>query len=262
MNSPIASKLWEPTAQRVSGTEPVIRLEAVSVRFRVPHERIISFKEYAIRLLKRSIDYQEVQALRDINLEINRGEVLGIIGRNGAGKSTLLKVIAQVLRPSHGRVWVRGRVAPLLELGAGFHWELTGRENVFLNGTLLGFRRAEMSRMFKEIVDFAELGDFINAPLRTYSSGMIVRLGFAVATVAQPDIFLVDEVLAVGDEYFQRKCLERMEQFRQCGVTILLVTHSPQLLRSMCNRAAWLDHGTISGLGEVDDMLQRYQHTG
>jgi len=239
----------------------VICLEKVSVRFRVPHEQITSFKEYAIRFLKRNVKYQEFWALRDVSLNISGGEVFGIIGFNGAGKSTLLKVISRVLRPASGRVWVQGRVAPLLELGAGFHPELTGRENVFLNGTLLGFTRAEIRSLFREIVEFAEMSDFIDAPLRTYSTGMVLRLGFAVATAIQPDIFIIDEVLAVGDEVFQEKCLERLNRFRHAGTTILMVSHSTALVRGMCDRAAWLDHGTVKACGEVNETIAQYQQS-
>ena len=196
--------------QAFDEAETVIRLENVSVEYRAPRERITSFKEYAIRLLQRRVQHLEFKALRNVDLEVRQGEVFGILGQNGAGKSTLLKVVSRVMRPTQGRVWVRGRIAPLLELGAGFHPELNGRENVFLNGTLLGYTHAEMEALFDQIVDFAELRDFINAPLRTYSTGMAVRLGFAVATATRPDILIVDEVLAVGDEQFQEKCAARM----------------------------------------------------
>ena len=182
-----------------------------------PQERIGTFKEYMIRWLQGKVQHSTFWALRDLDLTIQRGEVFGLIGQNGAGKSTLLKIIARVLRPSRGRVWVRGRVAPLLEVGAGFHPELTGRENIYLNGAMLGFSRAEMDAKFKDIVDFAELWDFIDAPLRTYSSGMWARLGFAVATDVDPDILIVDEILSVGDEAFQRKSAERIDTFRERG---------------------------------------------
>ncbi|HMY72645.1 MAG TPA: ABC transporter ATP-binding protein, partial [Blastocatellia bacterium] len=192
----------------------VIRLEQVTVEYRAPRERIRTIKEYAIRLLQGGVKHEEFQALRNVTFDVREGEVFGVIGHNGAGKSTLLKVISRVLKPTGGRVQVRGRVAPLLELGAGFHPELSGRENIFLNGTLLGFKRAEIEAMFDDIVDFADLWEFIDAPLRTYSTGMGMRLGFAVATAARPDVLIVDEVLAVGDEHFQDKCAARMAEFR------------------------------------------------
>lgn len=239
-------------------TEAVILLENVSVVYRAPSERIKSFKEYAIRLAKRQVEHREFCALSDVNLEIRRGEVFGLIGHNGAGKSTLLKVVSRVMKPTRGRIWVKGKIAPLLELGAGFHPELSGRENIFLNGTLLGYSRAEMGRLFDSIVEFAELNDFIDAPLRTYSTGMAVRLGFAVATAMRPDILIIDEVLAVGDEQFQEKCTERIMDFRRQGTTILLVTHSSGTIERICDRAAWLDHGRLCGIGAPGDVIAQY----
>lgn len=237
----------------------VIRLEDVAVRYRVAHEHIRSLKEYAIRLLQRRVTYDEFYALNGVNLEVYAGEVFGVVGRNGAGKSTLLRVIAQVLRPTRGRIWRQGRVAPLLELGAGFHDELTGRENVFLNGALIGHTRAEMLEWFDEIVEFAELENFIDTPLRNFSSGMTARLGFAVATAAHPDILIVDEALSVGDERFQQKCTERIEEFRRNGATILLVSHSAQLVQKICDRAVWLDYGKVRLLGSADEVIAEYQ---
>lgn len=221
----------------------VLKVEDATVVYKVTRERISSLKEYVIRRIRREVVLEEFAALDGVSLDLRQGEVFGILGRNGAGKSTLLKLIARVLRPTAGRVWVKGHVAPLLEMGAGFHPELTGRENVFLYGTLLGFTRQEMEQKFDGIVDFAELWDFIDAPLRTYSTGMVTRLGFSIATDIQPDILIVDEILGVGDEAFQRKSRERMMSFREQGATVILVTHSSDLMRSMCDRAAWLEHG-------------------
>ena len=238
---------------------PVIELTNVSVRYRVPRERIFSFKEYAIRWLRRQVAYNEFWALKDVCLAVNPGEVFGIIGPNGAGKSTLLKVVARVLRPAAGRVRVRGRIAPLLELGAGFDSELTGRENIFLNGAILGHSRQDIARRLDRIVDFAGVREFINAPLRTYSSGMIVRLGFSVATDVQPEVLIVDEVLAVGDADFQRKSAERIAQFRRSGTTILMVSHSMAAVEAMCDRAAWIDHGVIRATGPARDVVAAYQ---
>lgn len=238
--------------------ETALHLEDVSVRYHVPHERYTTLKEHAIRWLQRRLRYDDFWALHNINLEARRGQVIGIIGRNGAGKSTLLKVIARVLRPTQGRVWIRGRVAPLLEFGAGFHPELSGRENVFLNGTLLGFSHAEMQSKFERIVDFAEMWDFIDAPLRTYSSGMIARLGFAVATDVEPDILIVDEILAVGDMAFQIKSLERIQGFRAAGATILLVSHNMDTVRSMCDHVIWLDRGRLVAQGSAEEVVFRY----
>lgn len=239
--------------------DTVITLENVSVRYHLPEERIGTFKEYIIRLFKRGMKYKEFWALQGVNIQVCEGEIFGIIGRNGAGKSTLLKVISRVLVPREGRVWIKGRVSPLLELGAGFHPELTGRENVFLNGTLLGHSRREVEEHLEEITNFAELGAFIDAPLRTYSSGMVARLGFAVATTWKPEILILDEVLSVGDEAFQLKCQRRMEGFRANGVTSLLVTHAMQTVQDLCTRAAWLEHGQIKAIGDPSEVINAYR---
>jgi len=239
--------------------ESVIQLDNVSVRYRLPEERIGTLKEYAIRLLQKKVRYNSFLALSDVTIAVKKGEIFGFIGRNGAGKSTLLKVISRVLVPTEGRVWIQGQVSPLLELGAGFHPELTGRENVFLNGTLLGHSRREIEDHFEEITDFAELGAFIDAPLRTYSSGMIARLGFAVATTWKPEILILDEVLSVGDEAFQLKCQKRMEGFRTNQATTLLVTHSMQTVQNLCTRAAWIDHGVIKVVGSPGEVIQAYR---
>ncbi len=248
-------KLTETAA---SDDDMVIRLENVSVVYQAPRERIKTFKEYVIRKVKRQVEHQQFNALSDVSLELRRSEVFGLIGHNGAGKSTLLKLVSRVMRPTRGRVWVKGRIAPLLELGAGFHPELSGRENIFLNGTLLGYSRAEVEKLFDGIVEFSEIGDFIDAPLRTYSTGMTGRLGFAVATATRPDILIVDEVLSVGDEQFQEKCAERITDFRQQGTTILLVTHSSELVQRICDRAAWLDHGKLCGIGQPAEIVHLY----
>jgi ABC-type polysaccharide/polyol phosphate transport system ATPase subunit len=241
---------------------PVIQLSDVAVRYRVAQERIPSFKEYAIRWVKGQLKYNDFWALQSIDLEIQRGEVFGIIGPNGAGKSTLLKVIARVLRPTRGRVRLYGRVAPLLELGAGFDAELTGRENIYLNGTLLGFTRLQMDQKFDWIVQFSGLEDFINAPLRTYSTGMYARLGFSVATAERPEILIVDEILGVGDSEFQTKSFERIQSFQASGTTILLVSHSLDRVREVCSRAMWLDRGKIISLGAADTVVSQYMEHG
>jgi ABC-2 type transport system ATP-binding protein len=245
-------------------TNPVeaVHLEAVSVRYRVPSERVRTFKEYFIRRLKGEVQMRTFWALHDVALNVYPGEVFGLVGVNGAGKSTLLKVVARVLRPTKGRVIVRGRVAPLLELGAGFHPELTGKENIFLNGALLGFSNHEMRQKYDRIVEFAELGEFINAPIRTYSSGMYARLGFSVATASEPDVLIVDEVLSVGDEAFQQKCAARIEAFRLHGAAILLVSHSMDSIQAMCQRAAWLDHGALKAIGEPAQVIRAYRERG
>ena len=239
--------------------QPIIQLENVSVSYRLPSERIGTFKEYAIRKLQRKIKITKFWALTDITLHVNKGEVFGLIGNNGAGKSTMLKVISKVLKPTKGRVVVYGKIAPLLELGAGFHPELSGRENVFLNGALLGYSRSEMESVFDEIVEFSELDQFINSPVRTYSSGMFARLGFAVATAHMPEILILDEILSVGDEAFQRKCNLRMKNFQQAGTTVLMVSHALNMLEGMCNRIAWIDHGKMQKIGEPEEVIAAYR---
>jgi ABC-type polysaccharide/polyol phosphate transport system, ATPase component len=240
---------------------PVILLNNISVKYRAPEENIGSFKEYAIQMLKRNVQYREFMALNHIDLDVDEGEILGIIGRNGAGKSTLLKVISRVLIPTEGRVRIRGMVSPLLELGAGFHPELTGRENIFLNGTLLGHSRNEIKSRLHEIIEFAELGDFIDSPLRMYSSGMVARLGFAVSTTWQPEILILDEILSVGDEAFRHKCQLRMEKFKDEGTTTLLVTHDSVTVETLCSRAIWLDHGQIKAMGPAKEVVARYHQS-
>jgi ABC-2 type transport system ATP-binding protein/lipopolysaccharide transport system ATP-binding protein len=257
----MTSEKKEAFIPKPDSTYDSIQLENVGVRYRAPSERISSIKEYMIRWAQRKIDHRNFWALDDVNLTVPQGESLGLIGHNGAGKSTMLKLIARVLRPTTGRVIVRGHIAPLLEFGAGFHNELTGRENVFLNGALLGFTRKEMEEKFERIVDFAELWDFIDAPMRTYSSGMWARLGFAVATDVKPDILIIDEVLSVGDESFQRKSFQRMQEFRDQGATLLFVSHSMHMVEQMCRRAAWLDHGHLMMVGETDEVIEAYRES-
>jgi ABC-2 type transport system ATP-binding protein len=259
MSSPTESDVIESLAPVPASEEAVIRLEEVCVRYRLPRERIVSIKDYAIRRVKGKVRFDEFWALQDITFEIRKGETVGIVGHNGAGKTTLLKLVAGVLRPTRGRVWVKGRVAPLLELGAGFDTEMTGRENVFLNATLLGFREAEVAQRLDRIVDFAGVRDFIDMPLRTYSTGMLARLGFAIATDVQPDILIVDEVLAVGDEEFQRKSKARLRELRRRGDAILLVSHDLDSIRRQCHRALWLDHGRLRMVGCPDDVVEAYR---
>jgi ABC-2 type transport system ATP-binding protein len=241
--------------------DPVIKIENVGLCYDVPREQIGTFKEFAIRRVKGKIVNEKFWALKNVSFTVNRGEVFGIVGRNGAGKSTLLKMVARVLRPTVGRIWVNGRVAPLLSVGAGFHHELTGRENIFLNGTLLGFSHREMQRKFDSIVEFSELADFIEMPLRTYSSGMVARLGFALASDSKPAILIVDEVLTVGDEAFQAKCYERIENYQAQGTTTLLVTHSSERIRRMCHRVAWLHKGELKMVGPMEAVINRYIET-
>lgn len=246
----------------VSGSDEEfsVRLTDVGVRYRIPTERVSSLKEQAIRkITRRSVGHSDFWALRSLSLDVRQGEAVGLIGSNGAGKSTLLKVIARVQKPTTGRVVVRGRISPLIELGAGFHPELTGRENVFINGAMLGFSRRQMERKFDGIVEFSGLANFIDSPLRTYSSGMTARLGFAIAADVDPDILIIDEALAVGDESFQKKCLDRMNGFRQSGVTIFYVTHSLDSIASLCPRSVWLDGGRLRAVGPTERVVEAYR---
>jgi len=236
-----------------------IQLNNVTVRFRIPHEKIPTLQEYAIRWLKRrSVSFTDFNALNNVSFSIKQGETVGIIGANGAGKSTLLKVISRVIRPTHGRVFLRGRIAPLLELGAGFDYEMTGRENIFLNGAVLGFSRKDTASRLDRIVEFSGISEFIDAPIRTYSSGMVARLGFAVATDVQPDILIIDEILAVGDADFQKKSAARILQYHNDGSTILLVSHNQVSIKNLCNRVIWLEHGSVKMAGRVDDIVEKY----
>ncbi len=249
-----------PTVSDAAEAEPpIVTLQNVSVRYRLPRDPVHSMKDFAIRWMKRKIVYDYFSALNDVTLEVKRREVVGIIGHNGAGKSTLLKLIARVLMPTEGRVTVRGRVAPLLELGAGFDREMTGRENIYLNGAVLGFRRADMEERFDRIVDFAGVREFIDMPLRTYSSGMVARLGFAVATDIPPGILIVDEVLSVGDASFTKQAEQRIRDLHGQSDAVLMVSHSLGLMREMCHRIAWLDHGRLRAIGPADDVVDQYE---
>jgi ABC-2 type transport system ATP-binding protein len=240
------------------GQSPMVELQAVGVRYRVPRGGVRSIKEYLLQAVRGQLRFDDFWALEDVNLSVARGERLGVIGRNGAGKSTLLQVIAGVLAPTSGAALVRGRVAPLLQLGAGFDPELSGRENVFLNGTLLGMRRAQIKAHFDAIVDFAELEAFIDAPLRTYSTGMAARLGFAVAAETQPDVLLLDEVLSVGDEAFQEKCVRRLREFTDFGTTMIIVTHSAEFVVRECTRAIWIHDKRVADDGQPQDVVDAY----
>ncbi len=239
--------------------EPAIELSGVSVRYRIASEAVHSLKEYAIRKLRGRIDHGQLLALRDISFVVRPGERVGIIGPNGAGKSTLFRVIARVRKPSDGRVVVRGQVAPLLELGLGFHGELTGRENVVLHGTLMGRSRREMVERMDRIAEFAELEAFLDTPIRNYSTGMTARLAFAAATDVDPDVLLVDEALAVGDERFRAKCHARMAGFCDRGRTFLLVSHLLDEVRETCTRALWLAEGQVVRDGQAIEVVEAYQ---
>jgi len=240
-------------------SDAVVRLDDVGVRYRMVIDKGLSLKELIVRRHRRRI--AEYEALCGVDLEIRRGETIGIIGSNGAGKTTLLRLIARVLYPTSGRIRVRGTVAPLIDLFGVLHHELTGRENAYLTGALLGLRRREMQKRIESIADFAGIGDFFDAPLRTYSAGMMVRLAFATATSVDADILLIDEALAVGDAAFQRKSGARIDGFRRSGVTCVVVSHDVHHLLEMCDRIVWLDRGRVIDVGQSAHIVQRYLAT-
>ncbi len=237
----------------------MVKVENVSMRFVMANDRISSIKEFITAFLKKKLKFKEFWALKDVSFEVNKGEVVGIVGRNGAGKSTILKVISGILKPTTGNVERKGNVVPMLELGSGFDYDLTGRENVFLNGAILGYSEEFLNQKYDEILEFSELGEFINIPIRNYSSGMLMRLAFSIATVVQPEILIVDEILAVGDENFQRKSKARMLELMTGGTTVLFVSHSLEQIREMCDRVVWLDSGTVKMVGPAQEVCDAYQ---
>lgn len=242
--------------------EYIIRVENVSMMFNKSSERVDSIKEYVIKLLKRQLMFEEFWALKDVSFCVERGEAVGLVGLNGAGKSTLLKLIAGVLKPTKGIIQVGGSVAPLIELGAGFDPDLSARENVYLNGAVLGCSRKSMREKFDEIIDFAELWNFLDIPIKNYSSGMQARLGFAIATATIPEILILDEVLGVGDYKFQRKCQERINEIIETGATVLFVSHEIDQIKKICSRAIWLDRGGIVLDGNAEEVCSQYMKQG
>ena len=239
--------------------EVVIRVKNASVRFNIAGEKVDNLKEYFVKLVKRELRFKEFYALKDINLVIHKGESWALIGTNGAGKSTLLKLICGILQPYTGTVEVKGRIAPLIELGAGFDPNLTAKENIYINGAILGYNRKFMKEHYQEIVDFAELHDFMDLPIKNYSSGMRARLGFAIATVVDPDILIVDEVLAVGDAAFQKKCRTRIRELLDRGTTLLFVSHAKAPVMELCKGAVWLDHGERKKIGSTNHVYWAYE---
>lgn len=230
-------------------SKTMIELNDVSMCFNMATDKITTLKEYLIKLSKHELFYKEFWALQNINIKVNRGDVVGIVGFNGAGKSTMLKVISGILKPTHGTVKIHGTIAPLIELGAGFDAELSGRENIYLNGAVLGISKKEMDKKVEEIIEFSELKDFIDVPVKNYSSGMYARLGFAIATSVEPEILIVDEILSVGDYKFQEKSKNRILDMMNSGTTIIIVSHSVDQVRELCNKVIWLDKGKIKDCG-------------
>lgn len=242
----------------MSNENYAVKVDHATVRFNMASEKIDNLKEYFVKLVKRELMFKEFLALKDVSFEVKKGEAWGIIGTNGSGKSTLLKLICGILKPYKGSVSVHGSVAPLIELGAGFEGDLTASENIYLNGAVLGYDKHFMQRHFDEIVDFAELWDFLEMPIKNYSSGMAARLGFAIATVVRPDILICDEVLSVGDYAFQQKCEKRMNEMRDEGTTLLYVSHSMESVREVCDHAVWLRKGEVVDAGDVERVCHAY----
>ncbi len=236
----------------------IIDAQHIAVRFNKANEKVDNLKEYAIKLAKRQLMFQEFLALQDVTLQVKRGEAWGLVGVNGSGKSTLLKVISGILKPYKGEISVYGEIAPLIELGAGFDGNLTARENIFLNGAVLGYSKKFMEEHFDSIVEFAEIQEFLDSPIKNYSSGMKARLGFAVATMVNPDILIVDEVLSVGDFLFRQKCQKRMKEMLASGTTLLLVSHNIDTVKSMCDHAIWLNKGKVMEQGEAKAVCEHY----
>lgn len=236
-----------------------IEVNDVSMHFNLMVERVDSIKEYVIKLIKGKLLYNDFVALSHVSFDVKKGEVVGLVGLNGAGKSTLLKIIAGVLKPTEGKVITKGTIAPLIEVGAGFDLELTARENVYLNGAILGHDRKFMDSKFDEIIDFAELRNFVDVPVKNFSSGMYARLGFAIATMVQPDILIVDEVLSVGDYKFQEKCEDRIQAMLNTGVTVVLVSHDIDMIKKLCTKVVWLEHGNIKEIGQTLNICDKYE---
>ncbi|RGY96550.1 ABC transporter ATP-binding protein [Clostridium sp. AM58-1XD] len=239
----------------------MIKVTDATVRFNMASEKIDNLKEYFVKLVKKELMFQEFLALKDVSFEVKRGEAWGLVGTNGSGKSTLLKLICGILKPYRGNVEIHGNIAPLIELGAGFDGELTATENIYLNGAVLGYSREFMDSHYDEIVEFAELQDFMNMPIKNYSSGMAARLGFAIATIVRPEILIVDEVLAVGDIAFQEKCQKRMQEMLAGGTTLLFVSHAIKSVQEICDHAIWLNKGQVMMKGEVENVCQAYMES-
>ena len=239
-------------------SKTMIEVSDVSMRFRMNSDRIMSLKEFVTTALRGKLRYQEFTALEHVSFTVKKGETLGLIGRNGAGKSTMLKVISGILKPTEGNVTCHGNVVPMLELGSGFDMDLTGKENIFLNGAILGYSEEFLKAKYDEIVEFSELGQFIEVPIRNYSSGMLARLAFSIATVVQPEILIVDEILAVGDAQFQEKSKRRMMELMGGGTTVLFVSHSIEQVREMCKRVVWLERGKVKMIGNAEKVCNVY----
>lgn len=239
---------------------PIISVKNVSMRFNLAQEKTETLKEYVVKFFKKQLYFNEFYALNDVSFDVKQGESLALIGRNGSGKSTMLKVIAGVMYPTKGSVSVNGSIAPLIELGAGFDLDLTARENIYLNGAVLGYDHEYMDEHFQSIIDFSELGDFVDVPVKNFSSGMIARLGFSIATEVKADVLVCDEILSVGDLMFQQKCHKRMEKMLSDGTTLLFVSHSLPQVQDICKNALWLNHGKVEMMGPSKEVCSAYIH--
>lgn len=250
------------TSSATHTDDPIVVVDHVSMIFNIANEKLNSLKEYFIKIARHELMFREFVAVNDVSFTVNRGDVFGLVGTNGSGKSTLLKIIAGVLEPSKGTVTVNGTISPLIELGAGFDIELTARENIYLNGALLGHSKKFLDEHIDEIIDFAELKDFVDMPLKNYSSGMVARIAFAIATVTEPDLLIVDEVLSVGDFLFQEKCEKRINCMIENGTTVLIVSHSTDQIERLCNRALWIEKSNLKMIGAADEVCAAYRHLG
>lgn len=246
----------------MNNSDIAVDIQNVSMRFKLPTEKVTSIKEYVIRKARKKLSYREFWALKDVSFTIGKGEAWALVGVNGSGKSTLLKIISDIFAPTKGQVITTGSVAPMINLGAGFDPDLSARENIFLNGTVLGYKRKFLESRFDEIVDFAELWDFLDVPVKNYSSGMQARLGFSIATIAKPDILIVDEILAVGDYAFRKKCDVRIQSLLAGGTTLILVSHASEQVKSLCQKAALLEKGQLKMVGTASDVCNYYEQKG
>ena len=239
--------------------DSIISVKDVEMHFNMSKEKIDSIKEYFIKLSKRQLRYEDFVALDGVSVDIKKGEIFGIVGLNGSGKSTILKVISGILKPTKGSVEVQGSISPLIELGAGFDLDLTAKENIYLNGSVLGYSKSMIDNCFDEIVEFSEMREFLDVPMKNYSSGMVARIGFSVSTIVKPDILIVDEILSVGDFLFQKKCEERINNLMQGGTTVLIVSHSLDQIKRLCDRVMWLDKGKVKMIGDMSSVCEQYE---
>ena len=241
--------------------QKIIEVNNVSIKFKMTKEQIFSLKEYFIKFIKRQLEFEEFNALTNVSFSVNKGDILGVIGYNGAGKSTMLKVISGIMKPTNGSIKVDGVISPLIELGSGFDMELTARENIFLNGYILGYSKKFIKEHFNEIVEFSELSEFLDDPVKNFSSGMVARLGFAIATIVKPEILIVDEILSVGDFKFQEKSEKKIKEMLLSGTTVILVSHDIAQIEEICTKVLWLEHGRVKGYGNTKEICEEYKNS-